>query len=261
MQYNHMPNPSFELREYFHLHFLRHLSLRLQGRAYAVKGGTCLRFFHRSPRLSQDADLDVIPQVRVKTLQDAVDSLLGSRSLLASLLPKGIVRLQATKPKQTETTQRWKIALVLEAGVSLPTRIEFSRRQEKLLYTTGIPSPELLSRYGMPPFAAQFYDAPHMAAQKIRALASPSRYAVRDLFDLYHLFHVVSVKPEEIPNLPGMEEALRKASEKAGEFAYSDFKEQVLPYLTETMMALYQDADEFERIKEEVRETLNRIRP
>lgn len=261
MQYRDMPNPSWELRECFHLHFLHHLSRRLQGRATAVKGGACLRFFHRSPRLSQDADWDILPQIGVKTLQNAVDSLLGSRSLLASLLPKGIVGLQVTKPKQTETTQRWKIALVLEAGPSLPTRIEFSRRQERIAYATGIPSPELLGRYGMTPFAAQFYDAPQMAAQKIRALASPSRYAVRDLFDLHHLFRVVSVRSEEIPDLPGMEEPLRKASEKVEGFTYSDFKEQVLPYLTETLMALYRDADEFEKLKEEVRETLNRIRP
>ena len=77
---------SFELRESFHLAFLRHLATRLFGRSYAVKGGICLRFFHRSPRLSQDLDLDISPEVRLKTLQNAVDSVLGG---------------------QAERTQRW----------------------------------------------------------------------------------------------------------------------------------------------------------
>src|SRR3989338_4170190 len=88
---------SFELREFFHLALLRHLASRLSGRSYAVKGGLCLRFFHRSPRLSQDMDLDIVSNVQLKTLQNAVDSVLQGRALAASLLPQGIERIEASK--------------------------------------------------------------------------------------------------------------------------------------------------------------------
>ena len=93
-----MPNPSFELREVFHLGLLHHLGLRLAGRDYAVKGGVCLRFFHRSPRFSEDMDLDVSPKVRQKTLEDAMDAVLESRSFTGSLIPRGIARLHVRKP-------------------------------------------------------------------------------------------------------------------------------------------------------------------
>ncbi len=102
---------SFELREYFHLNFLYHLSTRLAGRPYALKGGVCLRFFHRSPRLSEDMDLDVSSNIRQQTLENAVDSIIKNRSFLNPLMAKGIKNIATRKPKQTETTQRWKFTL------------------------------------------------------------------------------------------------------------------------------------------------------
>ena len=81
-----MATRSFDLREFFHLALLRHLATRLSGRDYAVKGGICLRFFHRSPRLSQDMDVDIVSNVRLKTLQNAVDSILEGKAFAASAL-------------------------------------------------------------------------------------------------------------------------------------------------------------------------------
>src|SRR6266852_551726 len=106
-----MANPAFLLREFFHLTFLRLLGLRLAGRAYAVKGGICLRFFHGSPRLSEDIDLDAAAGIRSDTLAKGVDAILNGGALLGHLESRGISRLTVTKPKQTGTTQRWKIAL------------------------------------------------------------------------------------------------------------------------------------------------------
>ena len=85
-----MATRSFELREFFHLALLRHLATRLSGRAYAVKGDICLRFFHRSPRLSQDIDIDIVSSVHFKTLQNAVDSILKGQAFAATLLQMGI---------------------------------------------------------------------------------------------------------------------------------------------------------------------------
>ena len=243
------------MREFFHLALLRHLGSRLSGRSYSVKGGICLRFFHRSPRLSQDLDLDIVSNVRLKTLQNAVYSILGGQAFAASLLPQGITRIVASKPKQTETTQRWKVAIFLGAGESLPTKIEFSRRHERISCSTGIPDAELLRQYRMTPFAAQFYDGAAMAAHKIAALASPSRYALRDLFDLHHLLTVVLIKPQDAANLLEIK-TLENAAEKVGSFTFSDFKEQVLPYLSGELIDFYRQVDAFERQKAAVEQAL-----
>ena len=68
-------DPGFRIRESFHLQLLRLLVPRLASRPYAVKGGICLRFFHRSPRLSEDMDLD-ITGMPVQTLQKNVETVL-----------------------------------------------------------------------------------------------------------------------------------------------------------------------------------------
>jgi len=254
-----MANPSFERREVFHLILLRHLASRLSGRSWAVKGGIALRFFYRSPRFSGDMDLDVIRQVRSKTLEDAVDGVLGSRALLASLTPHGILRLIPKKPKQTEVTQRWDIQLVWSGG-SLSTKVEFSRRRGNTIYAKGTPHSELLDAYNMPPFAAQFYDSNSMIAQKVQALAAPSRNAVRDLFDIHHLLFTVMAKAEGLSALLEAK-VIENAIEKIGRFSYSDFKKQVLPYLSESVMPAYQEALAFEELKRKVEEALLRSLP
>jgi predicted nucleotidyltransferase component of viral defense system len=255
-----MATPSFELRELFHLAFLRHLSLRLKGRTYAVKGGICLRFFHRSPRLSEDMDLDVVSNVAVKTLANAVDSVVSGAALAASLRSHGILRITATKPKQTETTQRWKISLHLDNNGSLPTKIEFSRRNETLAPSQGVPQSDLLNHYRMSPFVAQFYDALSMAVQKLSALASPSRYAVRDLFDLHHLFQTIGVKPMDLKGKVSTE-IVQSAVDKMARFKNSDFNEQVLPYLPQDLIALYRGRAAFETLKSETESSMIELLP
>lgn len=250
-----MATKSFELRELFHLALLRHLGTRLSGRSYAVKGGICLRFFHRSPRLSEDMDLDIVSQMRVETLRNAVDSVIDGRAMVATLLPLGVTGLKVTKPKQTDTTQRWKVALQLSGGDSLPTKVEFSRRRDQIQYSTGIPDGQLLKQYKMAPFAAQYYDAAQMAAQKIKALAAPARNALRDLFDLHHLLFGLGTKPVEF--VPLVEEvAIMAAAEKVLAFTFEEFQEQVLPYLTAELIPLYQDSTRFDKQKDEVASAL-----
>ena len=107
----------------------------------------------------------------------------------------------------------------------------------------------------MTPFAVYFYDGAAMAAQKIAALASPSRYALRDLFDLHHLLRVVLVKPEDAAGLVERK-TLESAAEKVGRFTFSDFKEQVVPYLSGESIDLYRQIDAFERQKAEVEQAL-----
>jgi predicted nucleotidyltransferase component of viral defense system len=250
-----MASKSYELREFFHLAFLRHLGTRLSGRSYAVKGGICLRLFHRSPRLSEDMDLDIVSQVRVETLRNAIDAVIHGRAMLASMMPMGVTEISATKPKQTETTQRWKVALRLSGDQSLPTKVEFSRRRDRIEYSTGIPDSQLLKQYKMIPFAAQYYDATHMAAQKILALAAPARNALRDFFDLHHLLFTVGSQPADILPLidPGKAES---ATKKVMGFAFEEFRKQVVPYLTSELVGLYRDASLFDQQKDAVAKAL-----
>lgn len=249
-----MANELFELREFFHLAFLRHLTHRLAGRAYAVKGGACLRFFHRSARLSEDMDFDVHRSVGIQTLRNAVDVVLGSRAFLSHLVSQGIAGISATRPKQTLVTQRWEVTLQLPRG-PIQTKIEFSRRPDRVAYAQGVPAAEVLSRYRCPPFAAQFYGGGEMARQKIRALAAASRHAVRDVFDLHHLAYGVGVDLAAASGSVDKKD-VEAAVEKIGAFSFEDFKAEVRPYLTHEIMAAYAVPSSFERMKDDTRRPL-----
>ena len=114
--------------EIFHLILLGHLGRKLDKQKWALKGGCNLRFFFRSPRYSDDMDLDV-QGLPVDVLQGKVNSILSGRPLTTSLEVHGISIEHVTEHKQTETTQRWKFGLTV-AGLNepVPTKIEFSRR-------------------------------------------------------------------------------------------------------------------------------------
>lgn len=241
----------FQQRELFHLHFLRFFSQRMTTRAYAVKGGICLRFFHQSPRLSEDMDIDVSPRIQVNTLQKSVDTILQSQAFLASLTPHGIVQVNFSKPKQTITTQRWKMSLGLSPEISLSTKIEFSRRKEKINFLSGIPNSVLLIQCKIIPFASQYYDLNEMIKQKINALVSPNRQASRDLFDLHHLFQLARHAPASAALVMDAE-TIEKASEKISVFTYHNFREQVIPFLPGNLITHYNQIQTFESLKQEV---------
>lgn len=249
---------SFELRELFHLIFLRQIAQRLAGRSYAVKGGICLRFFHRSPRLSEDIDLDVGFQLPVKTLQNAVDTVLKAKVLHSTLASRGIIKMETSKPKQTETVQRWKIGLLMGES-RLKTKIEFSRRSKKVEFVSGVPDKDILRQHNQPLFASQYYEGVSMTVQKIAALASPGRNAARDLFDLHHLLSFLKTDPIAVAKKVSLD-FLRGAQAKIDSYDYEDFAQQVLPYLTGELMALYSNSAAFEAMKAETIERLMEIK-
>ena len=141
---------------------------------------------------------------------------------------------------------------------SLQTKVEFSRRSARIPHSTGIPDQELLRDHKMFPFAARFYDSEEMCAQKILALSSLSRHAARDLFDLDHLWTMSPLKPEAIKKLVEPQD-VEKAVGKAESFTHKDFKEQVLPYLTESLCALHGNAHAFDQLKKRVEDSLLEI--
>ena len=116
-----------EYVELFHLLFLDQLTRVLDNALYAVKGGCNLRFFFNSIRYSEDLDIDV-KTIAVNTLKNKIDRVLKSIPFQHILKTRQIVIGKISAPKQTETTQRWKLTLRTPLPLALNTKIEFSRR-------------------------------------------------------------------------------------------------------------------------------------
>ena len=122
-QYN--PRESVEL---FHLLFLSQLGRKIDKKLYALKGGCNMRFYFKSVRYSEDMDID-IQIINKDTLFKNVNNLLSSMPFNTILQAQGIEILRASSPKQTSTTQRWKIELKSRhTALPLHTKVEFSRR-------------------------------------------------------------------------------------------------------------------------------------
>lgn len=120
-----------QIREVFHLEFLKWFGRKAKAGCYAVKGGVNLRFFYKSVRYSEDMDLDICG-IRKGILLDSVMRILNSASFQGTLKPFGIESVIPPNPlkaKQTETTQRFKMHLLTYSGEDFFTKIEFSRRR------------------------------------------------------------------------------------------------------------------------------------
>ena len=106
-----------QMREVFHLEFLRWFARKLEADRYVLKGGVNLRLFFKSIRYSEDMDID-ITGARVEKVRKTVMEILAVRGFSDSLKSFGIEKVvppDITKAKQTETTQRFKIHLLTSA--------------------------------------------------------------------------------------------------------------------------------------------------
>jgi hypothetical protein len=225
-----------QLVEQFHLLFLAQLGRRLDKTRYVVKGGCNLRFFHRSARLSEDLDLDVAGVGR-DALQQKIRLLLRSATFTEVLGARGLALDRVSEPKQTDTTQRWKVGLGWGAGhLPLPTKIEFSRRG--LDDDVGFESvdPRLIRAYQLPPFMASHYRASAALRQKIGALANRRELQARDVFDVHHLIAGGAAR-EALHSLEARDVERARANALAIDF--STFKSQVLAFLPPEDQARY----------------------
>lgn len=249
-----MNSSGFQTREGFHLLFLKHWAERIRDRPYALKGGVCLRLFHHSPRLSEDLDLD-ISGVSQERLRNHVQSVFEARAFQTSLRTAGIASARLAESKATETTQRWKILLLLEGGGSFPSRIEFSKRKKgNLGAEPGVPSRAILEAHKAVPFVLSHYGPKQMAIQKIAALAAPRRFAARDLFDLFHLLSKEEILFEKIDR--EVRDLLPRVEEKIEEFTPSDFRREVAPFLPEDLAKLYGTPEGFKQLTQKIRDFL-----
>ncbi|OGT36935.1 MAG: hypothetical protein A3F11_09160 [Gammaproteobacteria bacterium RIFCSPHIGHO2_12_FULL_37_14] len=232
-QYN--PRQSVEL---FHLLFLSQLGRKVDKKLYVLKGGCNMRFYFKSIRYSEDMDID-IQIINKETLFKNVNKILSSVPFNNILQAHGIEILNISSPKQTPTTQRWKIELKSkQTALPLHTKVEFSRREfENDTIYEPIDS-QIIRQYSLLPFMTNHYSIQSMFRQKVRALALRRETQSRDIFDLYLL--VSSGNHFELDeNTIAM---LEDAKSKANGIAFEDFKGQVVAYLPEDQQKEYDDA-------------------
>jgi predicted nucleotidyltransferase component of viral defense system len=213
--------------ELFHLLFLDFLGRKLEKDLYSLKGGCNLRFFLKSIRYSQDIDLDV-QIIRKDTLQNLVNKILHSTPFGMVLRTQGISIGEISEPKQTETTQRWKVKLIVLNAMSVNTKIEFSRRGITDLLQFDAIDPLIIQNYKLTPILANHYTKEAAFKQKISALALRNETQARDLFDLYHLLRIGVKKPQTTKE---MEDQTKKAIENALSLTYEEFLGQVVAFL------------------------------
>ncbi len=241
--------------EVFHLLFLRALAARIDPAFYVLKGGCNLRFFCKSIRYSEDIDLDV-RTAAVITLKKHVEGLLASPSFVATLRAQHIVVGGMTAAKQTQTTQRWKLQILMGTPArTIPTKIEFSRRQFNPDLVLEAVDPELTSRYGLYSVLTQHYTPAVAFLHKVEALALRNQTQARDLFDLKLLLDL-SARPPQSEQLKAI---LPAAVEHAVGIGYDDFAGQVLAYLEPEYQRHYRSRNTWEALQEEVVDALEAL--
>lgn len=244
--------------EVFHLMFLRSLGARVDKALFALKGGCNLRFYHRSIRYSEDMDLD-IRTMATGTLRSNVDAILAADTLRHSLRAQQIEIVSATAPKQTSTTQRWKIALRLaDQRTSIPTKIEFSRRALDAGASFSPVEPEIIHRYRLYPVIVQHYDASAALVQKISALALRSETQARDIFDI-DLLLGAEASPAPFPK--ALQDHLPAAIENAMSIDFDAFVGQVVAYLEPEHQADFATRSSWENLQEKVIDALRARQP
>jgi len=227
--------------EIFHLLFLQVLTAHGSDK-FVLKGGANLRYFFGSVRYSNDIDFDVLDK-RGGQVERNVDSVLSGRALSVLLGQFDLRVEESTKPKQTETTRRWKLGIAREdeVGEVVRTKIEFSNRgvvNDERLYDT-IPH-QIVDPYAIRPASLSHYGPVAALEHKIAALALRSETKARDVFDLELLFRLrrMSDQPQviDISHAP-------LAAQKAREITYANFRSEVVPFLDPDIAVLY-DSDE-----------------
>lgn len=245
--------------ELFHLVFLRALLAKGEDKGLiALKGGCNLRFYFGSVRYSEDMDLDVVV-IAKDTLKNKVDRLLKSPAVTTPLKTHGLTIIETSAPKQTETTQRWKVGL-RRAGDELPirTKIEFSRRDaiEGAKYEAA--DREVLRPYALTPVLATHYTTAMAIRQKLHALAARTEPQARDVFDLSLLL----ARPDAV-NLTLDDDAKKwrgDAVDHAMGLSFDEYASKVVAYLEPSHAEVYAGREAWEAMQEDVVARLEALR-
>lgn len=250
---------SVNYREVFHLLFLKQLFSISDPTLYALKGGVNLRFFFQSPRYSEDMDLDAFGG-SVQTLKKNGYKILEDKAFRRALQVFGIRDLDIndpTKAKQTSTTQRFRLRLVTESGIALPTKVEFSRRDvpTEEIVTETIPS-ETMRLYGQLGFSCRHYTGGGAFLQKIRALAGRDTPQCRDVFDL-HILKLAGYGSKDLIAQNIELATITKAVATIDQLEFEDFQGQVVEFLEECEKSRYGTNSSWDQIRLEILELLS----
>jgi predicted nucleotidyltransferase component of viral defense system len=242
--------------EIFHLLFLRAFGARVDKALFVLKGGCNLRFFLKSIRYSEDMDLD-IRTMSVGTLASNVSHVLKAPSFAQVLRAQGIEIARMSQPKQTETTQRWKLILLTESGAEVPTKIEFSRRSLDGEKATESVNDGIIRTYRLYPVIVQHYSVHTAFAQKVSALALREQVQSRDVFDLNLLLNAGGA---EQPLPAKATTNLAAAIENAREIDYDAFAGQVLAFLEPEYQEHYGNRKVWAQLQEQVVDGLEALK-
>jgi predicted nucleotidyltransferase component of viral defense system len=245
--------------ELFHLVFLRALVAKGEDKSLvALKGGCNLRFFFGSVRYSEDMDLDVIV-VAKETLKNKVDRLLRSPAVTAPLRTHGLTIVEASAPKQTETTQRWKVGMRRE-GDELPirTKVEFSRRGSIEGTKFEAADREVLRSYGLTPVLAAHYTTGAAIRQKIHALAMRTEPQARDVFDLSLLLSRSDAGGLALD--AAAKRWLTDAIDHAISLSFDEYTSQVVAFLEPSHAEVYAARSAWDAMQEDVTQRLEALR-
>ncbi len=236
--------------EAFHLVFLRALAARAEDKALiALKGGCNLRFYFGSVRYSEDIDFDVVT-LGTGTSKNKVERLLAGPLVGAPLRALGIEVADVSAPKQTPTTQRWKLGLRLAgSSVLLRTKVEFSRRNAIEGAAFEATPREVTRAYGVGPVLATHYGLRAAISQKLHALHGRAEPQARDVFDLALLFAKqrapLALEADERCWLP-------QAIDHAIGISYDEFSAKVVAYLDSEQAGPYRSRAAWQELQERV---------
>jgi predicted nucleotidyltransferase component of viral defense system len=247
-----MPYSPLQIREAFHLCFLQEFLRKFDPKLVVLKGGVNLRFYFKSPRSSEDMDLDVQTASAASVKNNVLRTL---EILKKTMRPYGIREVVAPNlrvAKQTETTQRFKIHLITVAGLDLFTKIEFSRRGVKGTAKFERIDENLLRAHHLASVIVQHYDAASAFDQKIVALAVRSEVQARDVFDLYHLKTFLPAGHRAAAGARLREEALIRLQE----ISFEQYRDQVVSYFSPEDQGLWSRREVWEDMKASVAKIL-----
>lgn len=217
-----------ETVELAHLHFVRLLAAGPAKARYAVNGDCNLRFFLGSARYAEDLDLDVRGG-SIDSLKERVDALLASKTLRETLATVGVGIGRTSAPKQTETTQRWKLEITASGReIPLHTKIEFSRRPDPGTAVLEPVDARLVRHYRLMPMLACHYVLATAIRQKVAALVGRREVQARDVFDLSVLFARAG---EALERGEDLRPPVTAAIDRVWEVSYSDYRGQVVAFL------------------------------
>lgn len=242
-----------QMRELFHLLFLRALLRSVRLETLALKGGANLRFFFGSVRYSEDMDLDV-SGLPVHALQERVMKVLESAPLRDTLQTFGVADLRLpdmARAKQTPTVQRFRIGLLTTAGLDLATKIEFSGHGLDEGILTETVSAAILAAYRLPPVILPHYGAGTAASQKIRALIGRAQPQPRDVFDLYLLSSQPGLLDRDLTQ--GISpRRLRRARDAIFSLEYEQYRDTVVNFLGSEEKDAYDSPQIWDEIRQRV---------